>query len=175
MSACNLIKKKGQKCLTLGFRRKPLNLWPRIRQKKKNLSEKRLRDESKRMTKNSEKGWTDSYLFIKNEIRSVKENQEGIKIHIKIGSTDRNESGRNQASLRVLALKLEFPFAFSIDRKTNLIDWILKKQKFWKIWKNFLQKHLKNSFCDMRCMFMISNVFQNQTFLRKIQTLANFM
>ena len=28
-------KKKGQKCLTLGFRRKPLNLWPRIRQKKK--------------------------------------------------------------------------------------------------------------------------------------------
>ena len=70
---------------------------------KKKLSEKRLRDESKRMTKNSEKDRSDSYLFLKNEIRSVKENREGIKIHIKIGSTNRKESERNRASLRVLA------------------------------------------------------------------------
>ena len=30
MKSCNLMKKEGQKCLTLSFWRKPLNLWPRM-------------------------------------------------------------------------------------------------------------------------------------------------
>ena len=35
INACNLIKKKDKTCLTLGFRRKPLKIWPRKRPKKK--------------------------------------------------------------------------------------------------------------------------------------------
>ena len=33
INACKLIKKKGYKCLTLGWGRKPLNLWLGNRQK----------------------------------------------------------------------------------------------------------------------------------------------
>ena len=46
------MKKKGQKCLTLGVWRKPLNLWPRKMTKKKK-GEKGSREESERKTKSS--------------------------------------------------------------------------------------------------------------------------
>ena len=44
---CKKIKNKGSKSLTLSVLRKPLNLWPRKRQKKKNW-EKGSSEESKR-------------------------------------------------------------------------------------------------------------------------------
>ena len=38
----------------------------------------------------------------------------------------------------------------------------------------FQQNHLKNCFYGMTCTLMTLNDFQNQTFLRKIQTLSNY-
>ena len=101
MKSSNLMKRKGQKCLTLSFWRKPLNLWPRKMIKKKKNCEKGSREESERKTRNSLKIWFDSYMFWKYENRSVERNLEGIEMFIKIGSTDQRESGRNRASPRL--------------------------------------------------------------------------
>ena len=48
MIRCDLMKKEGQKSLTLSVWRKPLNIWPRKRPKKKKNREKGSREESKR-------------------------------------------------------------------------------------------------------------------------------
>jgi len=50
MKTCNLMKKEGQKGLTLNFWRKSLKLWPRKWQKK--FCEKGSREELERKTKN---------------------------------------------------------------------------------------------------------------------------
>ena len=94
MKSCNLMKKKGKKCLTISFWRKPLNLWPRKMTKKKKNCEKGLREESERKTRNSLKVWSNSYVFWKYEIWSVKRNWEGIEMFIKISSTNRRESSK---------------------------------------------------------------------------------
>ena len=103
INACNLIKKKEKTCLTLGFRRKPLKLWPRKRPQKK----KRVRRNRREKQRNSEKGLSDSYLLFKKKKKMKFEWSEGIRtgieIHLKIGSIDRKKSGRNRASSRVLA------------------------------------------------------------------------
>ena len=48
MIRCNLMKKEGQKSLTLSVWRKPLNIWPRKWPKKKKFREKGSREELKR-------------------------------------------------------------------------------------------------------------------------------
>ena len=104
INACTLIKKKEKTCLTLGFRRKPLKLWPRKRPKKKRVRRNRERNRREKQ-RNSEKGLSDSYLFKKKNLKFEWSEgiRTGIEIHLKIGSTDRKKSGRNRASPRVLA------------------------------------------------------------------------
>ena len=82
---------------------------------------------------------------------------------------ERNWEGIKQA--REFLLKTEFFFCL-FDQSKNRLDRSNheKTKNFEKFGKLF---YLKNRFYDMRCMFMISNVLQNQIFLRKIQTLAN--
>ena len=137
INACNLIKKKEKTCLTLGFRRKPLKLWPRKRPKKK----KRVRRNRREKQRNSEKGLSDSYYFFflkKNEIRMVGRNQDRNWNSLKNRLDWLKEIGKESSKPESFNLKLEFSFSFSIDQKTNLINRILKKQNFWKIWKIFL-------------------------------------
>ena len=92
--------------------------------------------------------------FTWKQARSIERNRVGIK-----GTQD---------------FKLEIYFYSShFNRSKNRLD--RSNSKGTKILKNsrnfFLQNHLKNCFYDMTCMFMTSNIFQNQTFQRKIETL----
>ena len=58
MKTCNMIKKKGKKCLTLGLGRKPLKLWPRKWPKKKKILwegiERGIREKDKELLKKSD-------------------------------------------------------------------------------------------------------------------------
>ena len=93
-----------------------------------------------------EKVRSDSFLFLKSKIRLVKRNRAGIEIHMKTGSTDWKELGRNRRNPRILKEKAIFLLHISISRKTNLINWISKKQKFWKILENFFVESFEKMF-----------------------------
>ena len=82
MIRCDLMKKEGQKSLTLSVWRKPLNIWPRKRPKKKKKIERRDRERNRRdRQKAFEKVKSDSYLFLKIEIQSVEKNRAKIEFH----------------------------------------------------------------------------------------------
>ena len=72
MNACNISKKEGQKSLSRCLGEKPLKLWLNKDQKKKDWEE--LKEGLKKMIKkkNEEQGSDSSYLFLKNDFRSVK-------------------------------------------------------------------------------------------------------
>ena len=135
------MKKEGQKGLTLSFWRKPLKLWPKKwpKKKKKKICEKGSWEESERKAKNCLKNliWFLYILKIQNLIGQ------------KVSGRNRNLLKRNREGIeetRDLSWKLNFSLPFLIGQKISSIGRILKKDKFWKIWKFFSIELFENLF-----------------------------
>ena len=99
-----MIKKEGAKVSYPRIRKKTFETLIKKTTKKKRKRKKREREgnergigeESKRKTKKTfGKVRSDSYMFLKIEIRSIEGNRACIEMYMKKGSIGRNESGRN--------------------------------------------------------------------------------
>ena len=124
MKTCNMIKKKGKKCLTLGLGRKPLKLWPRKWPKKKKNFVRRDRERNQRERQRTfEKIRYNSYMLLKIEIQLFERNRLGIEMYMKKGLIGRKESKGPET----LSWKTDFLLHILIGWKIDLISRILKK------------------------------------------------
>ena len=151
MKTCNLMKKKGQKCLTLVFWRKPLDLWPR-KMTKKIFGEKGWREESERKTRNSLKIWSDSYMFEKIQ-NSIGREESGRDRNVQKNRLDWSKRiGKESSKPETLSLKAEF-FSSLFDRSKNRLNRSNPEEtEILKILENFLCKN------TWKTVFMIWDV-----------------
>ena len=99
-----MIKKEGAKVSYLRIRKKTfetlIKKTTKKKEKEKREREKGSREESERNRRERQKKTfgkvrSDSYMFLKIEIRSIEGNRACIEMYMKKGSIGRNESGRN--------------------------------------------------------------------------------